>query len=596
MSVKSKSLLFAIILALVAVSTISIIMIDHDNSSAASIRTASNYDELVYWVNNADAGDTIVITDNIDLKSTIRITKPLYLTTNCNATIRPAVGNDPFVPAHYLGEDWPVLFHVDGNYTDHSTQGKLVIGTSTTPNDNEILTLDGNNQYMVIYCEKRGNALLPEIKNTITLNSGIITNGKTGSSGAGLVVTRAATFEMNGGSIINNHLDPTRPSYHVYQYSEDVWVGSGAEATINNGTIGKLFVRAWYDQTALGGKITLNGGTIGTIYLDHCYYTQTNPIKTNGASLIYPEESTATLGHLMISTSKNVYNNPITFKYAEEPNPVKGDTYKGGSHVAMVNGFGYKSLDDAVKAAKDGDTVTIIGDVDLDSRIDVGKNITLAIDDYYISGTNSMPYILNPNDYLFFNVTVIANGNLDVPANWTKNGGIYTGSYVYGTQISDIVNSLEAPERTGYRFTGWSYTDGAIGTVSANITANYTVNSYKIHLHHGTDGFSHGAATVDFDSNSVLIHEIPKKIGHRLVGFFTHETDGTMVLNADGTFASDNVDDHITDGKWSKAEHHTLYAQWELDESSDINPMIIIIATAIEAAIVIGVTALVRRR
>ncbi len=593
MSVKSKSLLFAIILALVAVSTISIIMTDRENSSAETYYV-STADDLVNRVTNAVNGDVIIVRGDIELNNPLRITKSITLATDNGATISPSA---TFKASSYTGNRGMTLIHVDSdNYAQDGVRiGKLTLGLNTNPENNEILTLDGGGKCRVIHAEMRRSPAGP----TLTINSGVITNGYHTSNAAGVYLDRASVFVMNGGSITGNHIEPSGAAYNTdFRFSEDLWIGSGVQsATINGGEIGNILVRAHSPSIneAYSGKVTLNGGSIGTIYLDYCYRSD-DPNYCLGSVLNY---GTGSIEHLLISTSKKNSNDPTTFRYSEvyqsSENPLSGN-YSGGSHVAMVNDrYGYTSLEDAVNAAGDGDRITIIGDCDLSSLVNVAKDITIEIGDYVL-GTGTNPYSFNPNNFLNFKVSIDMNGGVLNSANWTNDNGTYTANYAYGTQISDIVNSLEAPERTGYRFTGWSYTDGAIGTVSANITANYTVNSYKIHLHHGTDGFSHGAATVHFDSDSVLIHEIPKKIGHRLVGYFTHETDGTMVLNADGTFASDNVDDHITDGKWSKAEHHTLYAQWELDESSNINPMIIIIATAIEAAIVIGITALVRRR
>ena len=138
----------------------------------------------------------------------------------------------------------------------------------------------------------------------------------------------------------------------------------------------------------------------------------------------------------------------------------------------------------------------------------------------------------------------------------------------------------------------------------------WEANTYNIHLHHGGDGHEHGSASVTFDALFADIISHAVKDGHKLIGYFTHESGGTMVLNADGTFASHNVDEHVTDGKWSKDSHHTLFAQWEAEAVSEISTTIsndveylkdhylpfAAVITAAEALLIAGVAMLIRRR
>ncbi len=61
------------------------------------------------------------------------------------------------------------------------------------------------------------------------------------------------------------------------------------------------------------------------------------------------------------------------------------------ANVAEVNGVGYASLQEAVDAAQDGDTVTLIGDIELTERVTVanGQNITLDLNGKTITGTDN---------------------------------------------------------------------------------------------------------------------------------------------------------------------------------------------------------------
>ena len=72
-----------------------------------------------------------------------------------------------------------------------------------------------------------------------------------------------------------------------------------------------------------------------------------------------------------------------------------------------------------------------------------------------------------------------------------------------------------------------------------------------------------------------------------------------IVINADGTFASHNIDEHITDGNWSRDAHHVLYAQWAPNDDHIESGYVMEIAAAcaMEALIIVcAVTVIMRRR
>ena len=501
---RNKSVIIAIVVALVAVSTVFIVMNDREDSSAATynVNTAA---DLVDRVTNASNGDVINITSNgstptvIELDDILTITQPITLTTDCGAIIRPSSSFTENVLIHVNG------FNEDNTPPEEQKKGKLTLGLDPDTTDpNQMLTLDGDGRCIVIYAQMRQSIN----GTTLTINTGTITNGFYVNGGGGVYVTNAATFVMNGGSITDNHMDPNHPSSSTdYIYGEDVWIGSGAQATINGGDIGKMFVRAWYSSgNFYGGRVTLDGGNVDCIYLDHCY--KNGSAQHVGSQLQF---DSGTVNHLMVGTSKNVYNNPATFRHAEEPNPQPGGTYTGGSHVAMVNGYGYTTLEDAINAANDGETVTIIGDVDLSSLINVTKDITLEVGEYYTGTSSSAPYVLLANNNLKFAVTIdLDGGSMSLPDGWTDNAGIYTKNFDYGTLLANIASAISnVPTKEGYTFSSWSYTNnGAVGTDAPVITATYTVNQYTatFDLRGGTvasvpDGwtFDGSVYTKDFD-------------------------------------------------------------------------------------------------
>lgn len=169
----------------------------------------------------------------------------------------------------------------------------------------------------------------------------------------------------------------------------------------------------------------------------------------------------------------------------------------------------------------------------------------------------------------------------------TYNNGGGSGSMASNTGIADngsqtlTTKTFTAP--TNYTFAGWvADVDVTIGgdtkragtliadgatitniTTDINLTAKW---SLPLTLNTGLQG---GDAdenlTVYYNSTSITGHTPHTAAGYRLMGYYTASSDGTKVLNADGSFAATAVSDYITDGKWiyTTASSLTLYAQWE---------------------------------
>ena len=114
-------------------------------------------------------------------------------------------------------------------------------------------------------------------------------------------------------------------------------------------------------------------------------------------------------------------------------------------------------------------------------------------------------------------------------------------------------------------------TDYAISTGTFEITADVTLYAkwtQAVTLNANTSNHGsgdNGSATAVWNATGLtgITHTTPAS-GYKLTGYYTEATDGTKVLNSDGSFASSNVTDYITSGKWSRTdEAPVLYAQYE---------------------------------
>ena len=147
------------------------------------------------------------------------------------------------------------------------------------------------------------------------------------------------------------------------------------------------------------------------------------------------------------------------------------------------------------------------------------------------------------------------------------------------TDQTALPNPLSTPTKTNYTFGGW-YTDAALSSAAvagetldddADLYAKWT---QTITLKTGAQGSGadktptvvwQGTALNGFSSAHTAD-------GYTLQGYYTAGSGGVKVLNADGSFASANVDGYITSSKWSRTgAAPTLFAQWRAAGGASCN-------------------------
>lgn len=200
--------------------------------------------------------------------------------------------------------------------------------------------------------------------------------------------------------------------------------------------------------------------------------------------------------------------------------------------------------------------------------------------------TYSESFTAGQNRYLYYLQVCSAGGGTHT-ISYNAGGG--TGTMSSNTGITDdgsqtlTTNSFTAP--TNYSFAGW-VADGAVtiggdvktagtliadGATITNITVDIALTAkwtQSITLNSNTSNHGTGdntSATVMYNATALSsISHTSAESGYKLTGYFTADTDGTKVLNSDGTFAGNNIDGWISDGKWTcVASTRTLYAQYE---------------------------------
>lgn len=164
-------------------------------------------------------------------------------------------------------------------------------------------------------------------------------------------------------------------------------------------------------------------------------------------------------------------------------------------------------------------------------------------------------------------------------------GGSDGATGTYGSALPDIT----APTRTGYSFGGYydAETDNnGSGTqyynangksahnwdkdteAASTLYANWSANTTTITLN-ANGGIENKEATIKYDAATYTTFTAVQKVGHTCNGYWTGSGGtGTKILNADGSFAGDNITVSTTvytnGGKWAytAASTLTLYAGW----------------------------------
>ena len=241
------------------------------------------------------------------------------------------------------------------------------------------------------------------VKGSLTIQGGRIGGSLTCDRNSG-------TVAISGGTVCN------------------VTVGDGATVTVTGGT---GHAGTWYNDGTLkitdgtfgdvkfrnnGGIIAISGGTFGTI-------TNTNASSSIPLMPLLADNYAFYQGDNAQNSTEKMLTNVTVRPHTHSFENGKCDC--GASYVASVttsNGVttNYTSLDDALDAAKDGDTVKLLGDAEITKWRSLTAAITLDL--------NGKTITTQSNAELYIHAQVIVQDN-----STGKNGGM-AGTYLLNVQ------------------------------------------------------------------------------------------------------------------------------------------------------------------
>ena len=334
-----------------------------------------------------------------------------------------------------------------------------------------------------------------------------------------------------------------------------------------------------------------------TVKTYHIYYFEAD--KTTPIDGLLPNTYTYNAGAVVLPTPPDSACYSFVTWHKSTDNKPKTQIDNGS--YGDYNFYGEWSLnshtltwdfDGGSTSATAGDDYTAGGSVNCGASLTYPANNTMSRNGYTFSGWST-------------NATEMPDENLTITAQWAgitysitykecDNSTAITG-LVPTTYTCGVEAELPTPTKSGYTFDGWyskycvfddtSAPGGhGFGWVNGCKKTSTDIDMYgavtylaKWHQTVTLDMQGIGSnlsPTVEYLGTALSGYSASNIRSGALLGYYTATSEGTKVLNADGSFADTDIDDYITDGKWTKAGATTLYAHWaslSLPETLDIS-------------------------
>ena len=448
-----------------------------------------------------------------------------------DAGAKPAVSGGTFkaaVPENYCAEGFIPTKNEDGSYGVKAGAYVAQIGEVKYATLADAIAAAEAGQTVTLLANTTEDVI---INKNITLDLGGKTLTNTNADKATISVSNGATATVKNGSVMGGtsyyNIEVTKGS-NANLTLEDVTATAGntdssmidnwGTLTINSGTYtGGLNVV----KSEEGSKLTITGGTFTLEYATNGY---TGVVFAYGDTTISGGEFTQNLtttgrwnhpqvvatgvvegyeaitrvsgGHFVnkmsgegifrgvgkgtsdnFEVSGGTFNKSVSDSFFKEgyfaQKNTDGTYGVGGPAVAKVNSAeGYNTLDEAIAAAKAGDTVTLLQNVTVDKPISVDKAITLDLGGKTLTSTWAMPSDASGADrYALVNNAKVTLTNGTFAAGQARAIGAYAGLTLNSVTVSQTLTGGHAC--VAFCKAGATYT-----IKSSTITGDYAVANF----------------------------------------------------------------------------------------------------------------------
>ncbi len=309
----------------------------------------------------------------------------------------------------------------DDDYLIGVMRGGNLTVTDNSQSKNGAINATGKKVYCGIKVTLAGEDD-PSTPATLTVNGGSITGYYYGISGNG---TRHNTaINVTGGTITGtNGAGIYHPQEGTLTISGGTMTGKDTGIEVRSGTLnvtGGTFVTL---TSAFYCTFNGNGSTTEGAAIAIAQHTTAKKIEANisGATFEVPEVGTAVAVSVQnpqgntfdnVSVSANVVSSSkIPEGYVWQPTENGYELLKSQgeveSAVARIGNIPYNTLADAIDAAQDGQTITLLSNVALTATVNIDKNLTINLNGHNITATDARALWVESGD-----VTITGTGTI----------------------------------------------------------------------------------------------------------------------------------------------------------------------------------------
>ena len=450
------------------------------------------YPTLAKAIENAEEGSVIVLVQNVSEQVTIPSGKTIILDLNGNelSSNGTTITNQGTLTIKDDSDEG------DGTITAHtgvnaapviSSTGTLNIVSGTITRDTTVTEADDNAGYVIL---SRG---------TLNISGGTISASTYNSSlinSWGISLSSPATITISGGTIVQNNggiavkndeystLTITNGVIEAHDTNSDPQaVQNWTTAIISGGKmIGAVAGwdydgNSWNSVTTVTGDAVVNGNVYGakytTVFSNLSSIPDPSVLITGGTvtgelMTVYGTHSTNTVAlnpsesdseqYAWIEVTGGTFTNEVEPRFLADNYKLEGDgpyyvTYDPELGVASIGDVYYPTLQDAIDAAGDTDTITIEDDLAGVTTIEIadGQVVNIDLNGYTIE------FAANSNSV--YNALVIKHGTLNLSGTGTvkenDEGRYYAPVILYGSP-TDAADYSVLNVGSGVTLEGWS--------------------------------------------------------------------------------------------------------------------------------------------
>ena len=492
------------------------------------------YATLAIALSKAESGDTITLLADVDVTGSITISDELTIDLN----------------------------------------GHTLTGTDTATGSFGLINIQPGAELTINDSSEDGSG-------AITL---VATNNREWNAYSSVISNQRGKLTVNGGTI--EHLGGTDMAYGIDNLTNGT--GTYAETIVNGGTVKSTYraIRQFLNGTEAQNILTVNGGTIEGA--NKSIWMQDPSTNANSGTLTVSDEATlvgdvylfvtsgSTEWPVSVSIADDAFADGYTVMTANVPVGTKVDVVGGywgisdanTSYVAAIKGVSYTTLQAAIDAAKPGDTVTLLSNVELTEALVVSAETTVTLD---LNGkTISMSDSSSATAYavknsgnltikdsvgegrITFNTTTpsadnayasnaVSNyGTLTVESGVIENtstGGACYALDNYAGSTATINGGKLTAAKTTVRIFNWTNGDAAKATLNVTGGEIVSADGYGINLNMGNTpaaalNISGGTITTNDTDYNLAVYVVNKESAENLtIGVTGGTFNGNFALN-----------------------------------------------------------------